>query len=204
MCLRGILDDAQPIAAGDTEDGVHVARTVYHMHRDDGAAARCQPRFQIDKVDGQRLIDLDKHRNCTNEKDRSGRGHPSIGRNQNLVAQAYATGLQRTDQTRRSTADRGGLPSPCEAGQLRLKSAAHLQASLRPKQMTIGEHTADSEPLTKPKSDPSACFILKSARWSWLYIRITSSKLTGYDKIWGCQARVPALWSRCLVRRILS
>ena len=130
--LAGVLDQAQPVAAGDVGESLEVGDAAVQMHRENGAGARGDRAFRRRRIQQQRpLIDIGEHRDGARPQDGlcgEGRGER---RGDDFVARADAGRAQRDFQRLGAVADPDGearaaerRPFPLERFQLGIEHVA--------------------------------------------------------------------------------
>jgi len=105
-CLAGILNDEQIVLIGDCDDCVHVSNQVQHVDRNNGLCCTGHSGLDVDRVDGQALVDIDKNWNRTNRDHGSGRRDPGVCGYEHLVARTNLCANEGTNQRRRPAVER--------------------------------------------------------------------------------------------------
>jgi hypothetical protein len=126
--LRGVLEDGEPVAAGDRLDGGHVRGVAVEVHGQDESGAGREGGLDLRGV--HRVADrVDVHEDglCSREEDGLAGPDEGVGHGDDLVAGADPVGAERQVQRVGAVGHRAGVSGAAEAGELLLE-AAHVLA----------------------------------------------------------------------------
>ncbi len=139
-CLRGILDHAQPVLAGNGVQAVHVHRQARQVHRHDGARARRDRGLDGIQVEIARArVNVDEHRPRAHCQHHVGSGDPGDWRGDDLIARPDIGNAQRDFHRCRAVGE-GAHRASAEQVRQRGLEGLHLRAGGDPAR---GQHLAD-------------------------------------------------------------
>jgi hypothetical protein len=100
-----VFDHDQVVARRNLHDCIHVTHQVDHVNRDDRPRSRRDLPLDVGRVDRERLVDFDEHRDRADSHGGSRRRNPCVGGYKHFVAGADARTDERADQGARSAVD---------------------------------------------------------------------------------------------------